>query len=254
MVSLQDSQSPSSSHYEKTAPIILITGAGKGIGEAVVRGLIRMKDAFQEPKLILTARTAADLDRLKKECADAGVSCDAVAMDLVDSPTATVELALQKYGRINILIHSAGVGRFDDFLTLTADDLTFVMRTNVEASFLLMQKTYAQMQKQKFGDIVWITSVAAEKPFEQSAIYCMSKYAQKGLIDVMRLYGYKDHVRIVEVKPGATFTPMWGEIPADMKSRMMEASDIASPILNALLLPFRASVEEILIRPVAGDI
>jgi sepiapterin reductase len=82
----------------------------------------------------------------------------------------------------------------------------------------------------------------------------MSKFAQKGLIEVMRLYGRKDGIRILDVKPGATLTPMWGEVTDEMKCRMMSAEDIAAPIVEALSLPARASVEEIVIRPLQGDL
>ena len=154
---------------------------------------------------------------------------------------------------MDTLIHCAGVGRFKDFLKLTAEDLNFVMKTNVEGTFLLMQATYAQMQKQKSGQIIIITSVAAEKAFKESAVYCMSKFAQRGLIEAMRLYAYKDGIRITEVKPGAAFTPMWGQVPAEMSARMMQASDVGRSIVDALFMPLSASIEEITIRPLHGD-
>jgi sepiapterin reductase len=236
------------------SPVILVTGAGKGIGEATVQEILRQKEKWVKPRLVLTARTQTDLERLEAACKSQQVECAILPFDFSEAPTRPVEFALQKFGRIDTLIHSAGVGRFGDFLSLTVEDVQFVMKTNVEASFLLMQAAYREMQKQKSGDIVWITSVAAETPFEQSSVYCMSKYAQKGLIDVMRLYGRRDGIRIIDVKPGATLTPMWGDIPDTMKQQMMSASDIASVLVGALLLPNRATVEEITIRPLRGDL
>ena len=117
----------------------------------------------------------------------------------------------------------------------------------------IARRIYAQMKKQKSGHIVFITSVAADKPFKESAIYCMSKYAQKGLLDVMRIYGYEDQIKITEVKPGAVATPMWGDVPAEMKAKMMPPADIARSILDAILLPSSSSVEEITLRPLQGD-
>ena len=236
------------------ASIILITGAGKGIGAATVLEIIKRKAELKHPKLVLTARTLSDLEKLKSLSVAAGVECEILAAELTDHPCASVELAIKKFGRIDILIHSAGVGRFGNFLDLTSDDLAFVMKTNVEASFQLMQETYRQMQKQKSGSIVWVTSIAAEIAFEQSAVYCMSKFAQRGLIEVMRLQARKDGIRIIDVKPGATYTPMWGEISDEMKSRMMQASDIATLMVDAIRMPSRATIEEILVRPLGGDL
>lgn len=241
---------------QMNTPVIFITGAGKGIGEACVRQLIAraLKDVKFRPKLFLTSRTKEDLDRLVSEARIARLDCGVLAADLADAPTAAFEACLQKFGQVDVCLHSAGVGRFDDFLALTREDLEFVMKTNVEASFLLMQAVYRQMRKQKSGLIEWITSVAAEVPFEQSAVYCMSKYAQRGLIEVMRMYARKDNIRLIEIKPGAAYTPMWGAIPQEMIDRMMTAGDVAQPMIDAIFLPSRTVIEEITIRPVGGDL
>jgi sepiapterin reductase len=240
------------------SPVILVTGAGKGIGEATVKAILEAADLQDEssskPRLVLTARTRVDLEKLQTLCQQKHFECEILDLELSSNPTLPIEFTLKRFGRIDTLIHSAGVGKFGDFLSLTADDLTFVMKTNIEASFLLMQATYREMQKQKSGDIVWITSTAAETAYEQSALYCMSKFAQKGLLEVMRLYARRDGIRIIDVKPGATLTPMWGEVTDEMRTQMMAADDIAQMILSALALPKRASVEEIVIRPLRGDL
>jgi len=246
------------------SPVILITGAGKGIGKAVVEEIVKRKAEMGNPKLMLTSRTLSDLENLQAKVQDAGLTCDILPLDLANEPSKAIVHTIQKFGRLDQLIHSAGVGRFGEFLELTHEDLQFTMKTNVEAAFLLMQSAYAQMKNQKVtstklkshhGDIVFITSVAAEKPFEHSSIYCMSKYAQRGLIDVMRRYGRKDGIRIIDVKPGAVLTPMWGEnATPDLVPKMMMPEDIAQLIVGALLTHPRASVEEILVRPIAGDL
>jgi sepiapterin reductase len=252
----------------ENSKVILITGAGKGIGKALVEKIIARKTELGSPKLMLTSRTLSDLEALQTLAQKAGLTCDILPLDLASDPARAVVHTVQKFGRIDQLIHSAGVGRFGNFLKLTRDDLEFTMKTNVEGSFFLMQAAYAQMKNQKpsalgnkddvvsphRGDIVFITSVAAERPFEHSAIYCMSKYAQRGLIDVMRLHARKDGIRIIDVKPGAVLTPMWGEVTPDMIPKMMMPEDIAQLIVDALLIHPRSSVEEILVRPIGGDL
>jgi NADP-dependent 3-hydroxy acid dehydrogenase YdfG len=240
------------------SPVIFVTGAGKGIGEACVRDLIRRAQSEGPakffPRLFLTSRTKADLDRLETEARAAGLEVASLARDLAEAPTEALLAAVTRFGRVDVCLHAAGVGRFGDFLELSMEDVRFVMKTNVEASFELMQAVYRQMRAQKSGLIEWITSVAADKPFEQSAIYCMSKFAQQGLIEVMRLYGRKDGVRLLEIKPGAAFTPMWGEVPDAMRAKMMSAEDVAQVMIDAIFVPARAAVEEITIRPVGGDL
>jgi sepiapterin reductase len=207
----------------------------------------------------LTSRTKSDLERLQSLARSAQIECEFEAADLARAPTQAFEACVRRFGRVDLVIHSAGVGRFGDF-----EDLRFVSATNIEASFLLMQAVYKQMKNQVSAEgrpsaiqnpqIQWITSVAAEKPFEQSSIYCMSKYAQRGLIDVMRLYAYQDGIRILEVKPGAALTPMWGEVTPEMESKMMQAQDVAQSMIDAFFVPSRASVEVLTIRPLQGDL
>jgi sepiapterin reductase len=248
------------------SPVILITGAGKGIGKSVAEAVFQRKKQLGMPRLVLTSRTESELSLLQQQAQKEGLKCEILPMDLSHDPSRPVLLAVEKFGRLDQVIHGAGVGRFGDFLELTQDDLQYTMKTNVEATFLFMQAAYSQMKSQPVldsekysklnykGDLLWITSVAAEKPFEQSSIYCMSKFAQRGLIEVLRLYGRKDGIRIIDVKPGATVTPMWGALSSETESRMMKPEDVAQVIVDTLMIHPRASVEEILIRPIAGDI
>jgi sepiapterin reductase len=245
---------------DNTPSVILVTGAGKGIGRAVAEGsAARARASGSAVKLMLAARTQADLDALAAQLQGGPVECDSVACDLADAPTRPLEACLARFGRIDALIHCAGVGRFKDFLEQTPEDLEFTLKTNVTATFLLLQKAYAAMKAQAprdgmRGQIQVVTSIAAEQPFAQSSTYCLSKYAQRGLLDVMRLYGRQDGIRILEVRPGAAYTPMWGEMPPDQVARMMTAEDIAQPMVDALALSSRAALEVITIRPLHGDL
>jgi len=82
----------------------------------------------------------------------------------------------------------------------------------------------------------------------------MTKFAQKGLLEALRLYARECNVRITNVMPGAVYTPMWGEVPEEMQAMMMMPEDIAAAVSGAYFLPQRTSVEELVIRPVGGDI
>jgi sepiapterin reductase len=249
---------------QSSPPVILVTGAGKGIGRAVAEGLAsraraRVGAAASGVKLLLAARTAADLEALQGGLQGAAVDCGIVACDLAEEPLRPLEACLARFGRVDALIHCAGVGRFKDFLEQTPEDLEFTLRTNVTATFLLLQKTYAAMKVQTprdglRGQIQVVTSIAAEQPFAQSSTYCLSKYAQRGLLDVMKLYGRQDGIRILEVRPGAAYTPMWGEMDPAQVARMMGAEDIAQPMVDALALSARASLENITLRPLHGDL
>lgn len=246
---------------KQSAPsVVLVTGAGKGIGRAVAEGLAARARATRTPvRLLLAARTQADLDALAARLQGDFVECAVAAGDLAEQPLRPLEACLARFGRLDALVHCAGVGRFKDFLEQTPEDLEFTVRTNITATFLLLQKAYAAMKAQvpqggMRGQIQVVTSIAAEQPFAQSSTYCLSKYAQRGLLDVMKLYGRQDGIRILEVRPGAAYTPMWGEMPPDQVARMMTAEDVAQPMVDALALSSRAALETITIRPLHGDL
>lgn len=236
--------------------VILITGAGKGIGRAITLEFAKRKSENFSPKLFLTSRTLSDLLALKKECEAMRVEAHVLEAELskLDEVNRIYETVQSRFGRVDCLINNAGVGRFKPIFELTEADYDFIMNTNLKGTFFLTQKVFAEMQARQSGHIFFITSVAAEKPFEQSALYCASKFGQKGLAEVLRLYARKCHVRVTNVMPGAVATPMWGDARETLSEKMMMPEDVAKPIVEAYLQPTRTSVEEIVLRPIGGDL
>jgi sepiapterin reductase len=238
--------------------IIIITGAGKGIGKAIALEFAQatVKHEGFEPVLILASRTISDLESVASECRSFGAAADIFPVDIADPAQIEqlVSTTLERYGTIDCLINNAGVGRFKPFTELTEEDFDYTIATNLKGTFFLTQRVFALMEKKRSGHIFFITSIAAETAFKSSSIYCMSKFGQKGLVEAIRLYAKTCNVRITNVMPGAVYTPMWGEVPDALKSVMMRPEDISAPVVNAYFMPQRTSVEELVLRPVCGDI
>lgn len=238
--------------------VILITGAGKGIGRSIALAFSRRSkaDISFKPHLILCSRTEEDLDSLSATCGEFAVSTTTIKADIsnLKELDGLVNYAMEKFGRIDCLVNNAGVGQFKPLEEMTEQDFDTTISINLKGTFFLTQKVFELMKKQGSGHIFFITSVASEEPFEQSSIYCMSKYGQKGLVEVMRLYGRKHNVRITNVLPGAVYTPMWGNVEPEMQEKMMQPEDIAGPVVDAYLMPNRTCVEELVFRPVCGDL
>jgi sepiapterin reductase len=238
--------------------VIIITGAGKGIGKATALDFARATgtQAGFDPVLILVSRTLADLESVAAECRSYGAEADIFQANIAD--TLQIDLlvssTLERYGTIDCLVNNAGVGRFKPLAELTEEDFDYTMSINLKGTFFLTQRVFAVMEEKRSGHIFFITSIAAETAFKSSSVYCMSKFGQKGLVEAMRLYAKTCNVRITNVMPGAVCTPMWGEVPDNMKSLMMMPEDISRPVVNAYFMPQRTSVEELVLRPVSGDI
>ncbi|MEI7695190.1 MAG: SDR family oxidoreductase [Chlorobium sp.] len=238
--------------------IIIITGAGKGIGKAVALDFAKASKAYHdfEPHLILVSRTLDDLETVAAECRSCGATADLFQADISDIAQINqlVSATLERYGTIDCLVNNAGVGRFKPFTELTVEDYEYTMATNLKGTFFITQKVFPVMEQKRSGHIFFITSIAAETAFKSSSLYSMSKFGQKGFLESIRLYAKSCNVRITNVMPGAVSTPMWGEVAEEMKGVMMMPEDISGPLVNAYLLPQRTSVEELVIRPVGGDI
>ncbi len=238
--------------------VIIITGAGKGIGKAIALDFARATgtQAGFDPVLILVSRTLADLESVAAECRSYGAEADIFQANIAD--TLQIDLlvssTLERYGTIDCLVNNAGVGRFKPLAELTEEDFDYTMSINLKGTFFLTQRVFAVMEEKRSGHIFFITSIAAETAFKSSSVYCMSKFGQKGLVEAIRLYAKTCNVRITNVMPGAVCTPMWGEVPDNMKSLMMMPEDISRPVVNAYFMPQRTSVEELVLRPVSGDI
>lgn len=238
--------------------IILVTGAGKGIGRSIALEFARAIKHHPdfEPVLVLSSRTEAELKAISLECRAEGALTDTVTADISDIAAVRklTEHITEHYGRIDCLVNNAGVGRFGALHDMTEEDFDYTMSTNLKGTFFLTQALFSIMERQRSGHIFFITSVAATKAFKHSSIYCMSKFGQRGLVETMRLYARKCNVRITDVQPGAVYTPMWGEVSDEMQALMMMPEDIAAPVVQAYLQPSRTVVEEIVLRPTGGDI
>ncbi len=236
----------------------MITGAGKGIGKAIALDFAKMsgKQAEFDPVLILVSRTLADLESVAAECRSFGAATDLFQADIADKAQTDrlVNSTLERYGTIDCLVNNAGVGRFKPLAELTEEDFDSTMSVNLKGTFFLTQRVFAIMEEKRSGHIFFITSIASETAFKSSSLYCMSKFGQKGLVEAMRLYAKTCNVRITNVMPGAVYTPMWGEVPDAMKSLMMMPEDVSLPLVNAYFMPQRTSVEELVLRPVGGDL
>jgi len=238
--------------------VIVITGAGKGIGRAIALEFARRtkEQHIQKSTLVLSSRTPEDLESLAEECRESGIAVATCRADIA-SPQDVEQLisfTMERFGRIDCLVNNAGVGRFKALNDITLDDFDYMMSVNARGTFHLSRDVYAIMEKQGSGHIFFITSIAAEMAFKSSSVYSMSKFAQKGLVEALRLYARESGIRITNVMPGAALTPMWGDVPSSMQEVMMRPEDIATPVVDAWLQPARTVVEEIVLRPTGGDI
>ncbi|MGC2476193.1 MAG: SDR family oxidoreductase [Candidatus Sulfotelmatobacter sp.] len=233
---------------EQTA---LITGATRGIGLAIARAL-----ANEGCNLIVTARDEQSLSRLNKELARKKVRVLAHPCDVRD-PHSVDDLfraVRREFRNLDILINNAGIAHAN----LRVDQLPYpvwrdVFATNVDGTFLITQAALGMM---KHGaTIVNNLSIAATRVFAGSAAYNASKHAALGLTNTLREELRSRGIRVIGLLPGATDTDIWKTLwPQAPRKKMMSAETVAQAVLEAILLPPNATVENLEILPTAGTL
>lgn len=182
---------------------VLITGASRGIGEAAARAF-----AGAGANVVLAARDRAAVERIAGEigASAVGVGCDVTDMAQVQ---AAVDLAVSRFGGLDVLIGNAGViepiARLD---AADAGEWSRVIDINLKGVFHGMRAALPLMQAQGHGTIITISSGAAHNPLEGWSGYCASKAGAAMLTSCAHLEAGAAGVRVMGLSPGTVATDM----------------------------------------------
>ncbi len=206
--------------------------------------------------LILTARDESALRRVSREVASADIQVLAHPCDIRDpnSVDALFRAARQRFRRLDILINNAGIAHPN----LPVAKLPYpvwkdVLETNLDGMFLVTQAALAVMKRG--GSIVNNLSIAANRVFAGSAAYNASKHAALGLTNTLREELRPKGIRVIGLMAGATDTDIWKTLwPQAPRRKMMSPETVAKAVIEAILLPANATVENLEILPTAGTL
>jgi short-subunit dehydrogenase len=171
----------------------LLTGATGGLGRAIAKAL-----AARGATLVLSGRKAEALDSLAAELPGDGHRI--VPADLAE-PDAALRLAADA-GQVDVLVANAGLpgaGRMEDF---SAEQVSRVVRVNLEAPMLLAQALYPAMLAKGSGHLVFVASLAGKAPSPRTAIYNATKFGLRGFALGLRSDLKPQGVGVSIVSPG----------------------------------------------------
>jgi len=235
---------------EKADKIIWITGSGRGIGRETALNLAR-----RGQRVVISSRTQSDLDAVIHEAGPTGAKLMAQVCDVTDTEGVArlVRKVEKSWGPIDVLVNNAGVAVFKKLVNTSLEEWEKMMATNAGSAFLCTAAVLPGMIARQRGQIINVISVAGRQPFYNSGAYCASKYAMKGFNDVLRLETRKHGIQVTAFMPGATDTSIWGSSNAD-RQKMMKAAEVAQTLADLCCTPPSLMVEEVVMRPIGGDL
>jgi len=223
----------------------VVTGASRGIGEAVARAL-----AAEGARVALVARGRDALERVAASIGENGIAvpCDVTRAADVGAAVATIGRAL---GTPSILVNAAGVFVLAPADELSTDEFASAIDANLVAPFRFVRAFLPAMRAAGAGHIVTIGSVADRVVYPGNAAYAASKFGARALHEVVRAETRGSGVRATLVSPGPTDTALWdtvrpepgGGLPS--REQMLSAGDVAGAVLFALTRPATVNVDEI---------
>lgn len=230
---------------------IWITGASSGIGRAAT-----VEFAKVGCNVFASARRTTELERLKKELKKEKLSveifpCNVASAQNVDQVVKKITII----SKIDCLVNNAGVTTFKEVVDNSIPEINDIINANLLGSIYTIKYVLPQMIENGGGTIINVISSAAKKIFTASSAYTASKMGLLGYTNVLREEVRKYKIKVINIFPGATETPMWPQaIRKENSERMMSSEEIARLIVWAYLQEGNMVSEEIMVKPIQGDI
>jgi NADP-dependent 3-hydroxy acid dehydrogenase YdfG len=220
---------------------IVVTGGTKGIGRAIVD-----KFAHEGFTVLTCARTEEENFPENVHFFKADMSKKTEVLAFADFVKATVN-------QVDILVNNTGFFLPGQIHNEEEGTLEAMIETNLYSAYHLTRALVGDMITRKEGYIFNICSTASITAYTNGGSYCISKFALLGMSKVLREELKPHHVRVTSILPGATLTNSWAgvELPAE---RFIAPEDIAQVVWTAYSLPDSTVLEEILLRPMLGDL
>ncbi len=232
-------------------PIVVVTGASQGIGQAVAEAFAQEPEA----RLALMARSQDKLDAVAAQCRARGAEAAVFPCDVTDDAAVhrTATAILARWGAPDVLVNNAGFFQPGAVRETTAELFRRQVAVNLTSAFVVTQAFLEAMVVRGRGHLFYMASVASIRAYEGAAAYCAAKHGLLGLARVVREETKALGLRVTTLLPGATLTPSWDGVDLP-EARFMPPEDIARALVDIYHLSDRTVVEEILLRPQPGDI
>ncbi|MGV8926431.1 MAG: SDR family oxidoreductase [Ewingella sp.] len=235
-----------------TRKVILITGASSGIGAGIAREL-----AKTDAVLLLGARREERLSALAEELRSDGAEVEILKLDVIrrSSVEQFAAFALEKWGRIDVIINNAGVMPLSLMASLKVDEWDQMIDVNIKGVLYGIAAVLPSMLESSSGHIINIASVGALTVSPTAAVYCATKFAVRAISDGLRQEN--SQLRVTCVHPGVVKSeladsitdPTAAEAMKNYRAIALQPNDIGRAVRYVIEQPDNVDVNEIVVRP-----
>jgi len=198
----------------------LVTGASRGIGEAIARHL-----AAQGARVIVAARSLEELERLAAELRSAGSEIHVLALDLAvaEQIGALIQELPDPFAEIDILVNNAGITADNLLVRMKLEEWERVLRINLTGAFAVTRAVSRGMMRRRWGRIISISSVVGLMGNAGQANYAAAKAGLVGFSKSLAREIAARNVTVNVVAPGFIDTAMTDQIPEKSRQELFGA-------------------------------
>lgn len=231
--------------------VVLITGAGSGLGEATARAF-----AGDGWAVACLDRDAEAVEQVGGALRSSGAECITLACDVSDARAVFegVEAIARHYGRLDVVVNSAGIDYTVPVDEMSVEQWDRVIAVNLRGPFLVSKAALPVMKRQGGGHIVNIASTAATRAWANAAAYHASKWGLLGFSRSLGVEGRPYNIRVTTIIPGGMRTRFFDRfleqgIPLPDERDLQDPAHVAQVILFAVKLPAESVMQEVIVTP-----
>ena len=228
--------------------VVLITGGSSGIGKATAAALLAEGAG--------TAVVICGRDKERLETAISDLNPDAEVFHAVQADvtqTADVERlvasTLRRFGRIDVLVNSAGAGYLGAFAETSEETMDRLWNVNVKGAMRVTQAVLPDMVARKSGSIVNLCGVLGVKTIANAALYCATKHALVGFGGALAAEVKRSGIRVSSLCCSGVDTPFWEGVPGKPRAEMLlRPEEVAAEIVHLLRQPAHVITNTVLLQ------
>ncbi|HLH62444.1 MAG TPA: SDR family oxidoreductase [Ktedonobacteraceae bacterium] len=231
--------------------VVLVTGAGSGLGEATARAFAAAGCAVACIDINEAAAQRVQRDLQAQDTQSIALQCDVSSAQAVSNVVSTVR---RRFGRLDIVVNCAAIDH-----TLSVEDMSIeqwdqVIAVNLRGSFLFAKAALPIMREQHSGHIINIASTAATRAWANASAYHASKWGLVGFSRGLGVEGRPHGIRVTTIIPGGMRTHFFDRfvdqgIPMPEQANLQDPANVAQVIVFAAQVPPESALQEVIITP-----